>query len=172
MGPDWIVQEMKDSGFRGRGGAGFPSGLKWSFMPKNSDGRPQFLVINADESEPGYLRGTHEIMRKDPHKLVEGCLIAGYAMRASAAYLYIFAGNILMRRWSWTRRSHEAYAAGFLGQTRAIAAMISTSTSTRCWCLHLRRGDGLDRVAGRQARENHVKPPIPGERPASGARRR
>lgn len=53
MGPDWIVQEMKDSGLRGRGGAGFPSGLKWSFMPKNSDGRPSFLVVNADESEPG-----------------------------------------------------------------------------------------------------------------------
>lgn len=53
MGPDWIVQEMKDSGLRGRGGAGFPSGLKWSFMPKNTDGRPSFLVVNADESEPG-----------------------------------------------------------------------------------------------------------------------
>ena len=53
MGPDWIVQEIKDSGLRGRGGAGFPSGLKWSFMPKNSDGRPSFLVVNADESEPG-----------------------------------------------------------------------------------------------------------------------
>merc|ERR1712091_424890 len=74
MGPDWIVQEMKDSGLRGRGGAGFPSGLKWSFMPKASDGRPSFLVINADESEPGTCKD-REIMRKDPHKLVEGCLI-------------------------------------------------------------------------------------------------
>lgn len=53
MGPEWIVQEMKNSGLRGRGGAGFPSGLKWSFMPKNTDGRPSFLVVNADESEPG-----------------------------------------------------------------------------------------------------------------------
>ncbi|KAH8075541.1 FMN binding protein [Aureococcus anophagefferens] len=68
MGPDWIVQEMKDSGLRGRGGAGFPSGLKWSFMPKASDGRPSFLVINADESEPGTCKD-REIMRKDPHKL-------------------------------------------------------------------------------------------------------
>merc|ERR1719157_513457 len=88
MGPDWIVQEIKDSGLRGRGGAGFPSGLKWSFMPKVSDGRPSFLVVNADESEPGTCKD-REIMRKDPHKLVEGCLLAGYAMRARAAYIYI-----------------------------------------------------------------------------------
>merc|ERR1719232_818235 len=85
MGPDWIVQEIKDSGLRGRGGAGFPSGLKWSFMPKASDGRPSFLVVNADESEPGTCKD-REIMRKDPHKLVEGCLLAGYAMRAREAY--------------------------------------------------------------------------------------
>ena len=82
------VQEIKDSGLRGRGGAGFPSGLKWSFMPKNTDGRPSFLVVNADESEPGTCKD-REIMRKDPHKLVEGCLLAGYAMRARAAYIYI-----------------------------------------------------------------------------------
>merc|ERR1719512_473960 len=88
MGPDWIVQEIKDSGLRGRGGAGFPSGLKWSFMPKETDGRPSFLVVNADESEPGTCKD-REIMRKDPHKLVEGCLLAGYAMRARAAYIYI-----------------------------------------------------------------------------------
>ena len=88
MGPDWIVQEIKDSGLRGRGGAGFPSGLKWSFMPKQTDGRPSFLVVNADESEPGTCKD-REIMRKDPHKLVEGCLLAGYAMRARAAYIYI-----------------------------------------------------------------------------------
>jgi len=88
MGPDWMVQEIKDSGLRGRGGAGFPSGLKWSFMPKKSDGRPSFLVVNADESEPGTCKD-REIMRKDPHKLVEGCLLAGYAMRARAGYIYI-----------------------------------------------------------------------------------
>ena len=88
MGHDWMVQEIKDSGLRGRGGAGFPSGLKWSFMPKKSDGRPSFLVVNADESEPGTCKD-REIMRKDPHKLVEGCLLAGYAMRARAGYIYI-----------------------------------------------------------------------------------
>ena len=87
-GPDQIVDDIKASGLRGRGGAGFPSGLKWSFMPKASDGRPSFLVINADESEPGTCKD-REIMRKEPHKLIEGCLLAGYAMRARAAYIYI-----------------------------------------------------------------------------------
>ena len=77
-GRDWIVQEMKDSGLRGRGGAGFPTGVKWSFMPKQPTG-PSYLVVNADESEPGTCKD-REIMRNDPHKLVEGCLIAGAAM--------------------------------------------------------------------------------------------
>lgn len=71
QGPDWIVEELKKSGLRGRGGAGFPSGLKWSFMPKKSDGRPSFLVVNADESEPGTCKD-REIMRKDPHKVRAG----------------------------------------------------------------------------------------------------
>ncbi len=75
-GRDWIINEMKASGLRGRGGAGFPTGLKWSFMPKEStDGRPSYLVVNADESEPGTCKD-REIMRHDPHLLVEGCLIA------------------------------------------------------------------------------------------------
>jgi NADH dehydrogenase (ubiquinone) flavoprotein 1 len=82
-GRDWIIDQMKASGLRGRGGAGFPSGLKWSFMPKQSDGRPSYLVVNADESEPGTCKD-REIMRHDPHKLVEGCLIAGMAMVRSA----------------------------------------------------------------------------------------
>ena len=78
-GRDWIINEVKASGLRGRGGAGFPTGLKWSFMPKQSDGRPHYLVVNADESEPGTCKD-REIMRHDPHLLVEGCLIAGAAM--------------------------------------------------------------------------------------------
>jgi NADH-quinone oxidoreductase subunit F len=87
-GQDAIVDEMKASGLRGRGGAGFPTGLKWSFMPKESDGRPSYLVVNADEGEPGTCKD-RDIMRHDPHKLIEGCLLAGYAMRAVAAYIYI-----------------------------------------------------------------------------------
>jgi NADH:ubiquinone oxidoreductase subunit F (NADH-binding) len=73
---------------RGRGGAGFPTGLKYSFMPKVSDGRPSYLVINADESEPGTCKD-REILRYDPHKLIEGSLIVGFAMRAKAAYIYV-----------------------------------------------------------------------------------
>ncbi|KRT82004.1 hypothetical protein AMK59_5954, partial [Oryctes borbonicus] len=87
-GADWIIDEVKVSGLRGRGGAGFPSGMKWSFMNKPSDGRPKYLVVNADEGEPGTCKD-REIMRHDPHKLVEGCLIAGRAMGAQAAYIYI-----------------------------------------------------------------------------------
>ena len=87
-GRDKIVEEMKASGLRGRGGAGFPTGLKWSFMPKQSDGRPHYLVVNADESEPGTCKD-REIMRHDPHTLVEGCLIAGFGMGAHAGYIYI-----------------------------------------------------------------------------------
>lgn len=86
MGRDWIVNEVKKSGLRGRGGAGFPSGLKWSFMPKKSDGRPHYLVVNADESEPGTCKD-REILRNDPHKLVEGCLVAGFAMGAHTGML-------------------------------------------------------------------------------------
>jgi len=76
------------SGLRGRGGAGFLSGLKYSFMPKKSDGRPSYLVINADESEPATCKD-REILRHEPHKLLEGALIVGYSMRACAAYIYI-----------------------------------------------------------------------------------
>ena len=88
QGRDWIIDEMKKSGLRGRGGAGFPTGLKWSFMPKQSDGRPHYLVVNADESEPGTCKD-REIMRNDPHTLVEGCLIASFAMGANAARLLV-----------------------------------------------------------------------------------
>lgn len=87
-GQDWIIDEIKKSGLRGRGGAGFPSGLKYSFMPKVSDGRPSYLVINGDESEPGTCKD-REILRHDPHKLVEGALIVGFSMRAKAAYIYV-----------------------------------------------------------------------------------
>uniref|UniRef100_W5MGR2 NADH-ubiquinone oxidoreductase 51kDa subunit FMN-binding domain-containing protein n=1 Tax=Lepisosteus oculatus TaxID=7918 RepID=W5MGR2_LEPOC len=87
-GADWILNEVKVSGLRGRGGAGFPTGMKWGFMNKPSDGRPKYLVVNADEGEPGTCKD-REIMRHDPHKLVEGCLIAGRAMGARAAYIYI-----------------------------------------------------------------------------------
>ena len=113
-GRDWIIDEMKRSGLRGRGGAGFPSGLKWSFMPKGTpDGRPNYLVVNADESEPGTCKD-REIMRHEPHKLVEGCLLAGVAMGARAGYIYI-RGEFVQERKAVERAIDEAYAKGYLG---------------------------------------------------------
>src|SRR5215472_14102270 len=87
-GRDGLVNECKASGQRGRGGAGFATGLKWSFMPKQVGERPHYLVVNADESEPGTCKD-REVMRHDPHLLVEGCLIAGAAMAANTGYIYI-----------------------------------------------------------------------------------
>jgi NADH-quinone oxidoreductase subunit F len=113
-GRDWIVSEMKASGLRGRGGAGFPTGMKWSFMPKESDGRPAYLVVNADESEPGTCKD-REIMRHDPHTLVEGCLIASFAMGAHAAYIYI-RGEYIREKEALQRAIDEAYDAGLIGR--------------------------------------------------------
>ncbi|SMH47627.1 NADH-quinone oxidoreductase subunit NuoF [Mesorhizobium australicum] len=113
-GRDWIINEMKASGLRGRGGAGFPTGLKWSFMPKVSDGRPSYLVVNADESEPGTCKD-REILRNDPHTLVEGCLIAGFAMGAIAAYIYV-RGEFIREREALQRAIDEAYEAGLIGK--------------------------------------------------------
>ncbi|HVV93413.1 MAG TPA: NADH-quinone oxidoreductase subunit NuoF [Hyphomicrobiales bacterium] len=114
QGRDWIVNEMKASGLRGRGGAGFPTGLKWSFMPKQPTGRPHFLVVNADESEPGTCKD-REIMRGDPHLLIEGCLVASFAMGATACYIYI-RGEYIREREILEAAVAEAYAARLLGQ--------------------------------------------------------
>ncbi|MCI4678450.1 NADH-quinone oxidoreductase subunit NuoF [Rhodoblastus acidophilus] len=113
-GKDWIVKEMKDSGLRGRGGAGFPTGLKWSFMPKPDPARPSYLVVNADESEPGTCKD-REIMRNDPHLLVEGCLVAGFAMGASAAYIYV-RGEFIFERERLQAAVDQAYAANLIGK--------------------------------------------------------
>ncbi|MCK0070991.1 MULTISPECIES: NADH-quinone oxidoreductase subunit NuoF [Kordiimonas] len=113
-GQDWIIEQIKESGLRGRGGAGFPTGLKWSFMPKESDGRPSYLVVNADEGEPGTCKD-RDMMRHDPHKLIEGCLIAGFAMRAVAAYIYI-RGEFFREAEALEKAIEEARAKGFLGK--------------------------------------------------------
>ncbi|XP_023599598.1 NADH dehydrogenase [ubiquinone] flavoprotein 1, mitochondrial isoform X1 [Myotis lucifugus] len=113
-GPDWILGEIKTSGLRGRGGAGFPTGLKWSFMNKPSDGRPKYLVVNADEGEPGTCKD-REIMRHDPHKLVEGCLVGGRAMGARAAYIYI-RGEFYNEASNLQVAIREAYEAGLIGK--------------------------------------------------------
>jgi len=113
-GKDWIINEMKESGLRGRGGAGFPTGLKWSFMPKESNGRPSYLVVNADEGEPGTCKD-RDLMRHDPHKLIEGCLIAGFAMNAVAAYIYI-RGEFYREAEVLDAAIDEARAKGLLGK--------------------------------------------------------
>lgn len=113
-GREWIIDNMKASGLRGRGGAGFPTGLKWSFMPKESDGRPSYLVVNADESEPGTCKD-REIMRHDPHTLIEGCLIASFAMNANACYIYI-RGEYIREKEALQAAINECYAAGMVGK--------------------------------------------------------
>ena len=113
-GRDAIIEEVKTSGLRGRGGAGFPTGLKWSFMPKKSDGRPHYLVVNADKSEPGTCKD-REIMRHDPHLLVEGCLIAGFAMGANVGYIYV-RGEFIRERERVQAAIDEAYDAKLIGK--------------------------------------------------------
>ena len=112
IGRDGVIEAVKASGLRGRGGAGFPTGLKWSFMPKEKTG-PQYLCCNADESEPGTFKD-RELMRWTPHQLIEGCLIAAYAIRADHAYIYcrgeFFEANLVL-----ARAVEEAYAAGLAG---------------------------------------------------------
>ncbi len=118
IGEDSIIEAIKASGLRGRGGAGFPTGMKWGFMPKEpKPGKPNFLVINADESEPGSCKD-REIIRHDPHKLIEGALIASFAMRARACYIYI-RGEFIREAQVLEQAVAEAYDAGLLGKNAA-----------------------------------------------------
>ena len=160
-GRDWIVSQVKDSGLRGRGGAGFPTGMKWSFMPKaNPDGRPSYLVVNADESEPGTCKD-REILRHDPHKLVEGCLLAGVGMGARAGYIYI-RGEFYNEASSIQRAIDEAYEAGLVGN--------NACGSGYDFDLYLHRGAGayicgeetalLESLEGRKG-QPRLKPPFP-----------
>src|SRR5512146_1850758 len=112
-GRDWIVNECKESGLRGRGGAGFPTGLKWSFMPKESD-LPRYLVVNADESEPGTCKD-RDILRWDPHKLLEGCVLSGAGMGCTAAYIYV-RGEFYNEAQHLQVAIDEAYEAGLIGK--------------------------------------------------------
>ncbi len=114
QGRNWIIEEIKKSGLRGRGGAGFPAGMKWSFMPKESDGRPHYLVVNADEGEPGTCKD-REIIRHDPHKLVEGALLAGFAMGVNTAYVYI-RGEFHAEALRLQTAVDEARKAGLIGR--------------------------------------------------------
>jgi NADH-quinone oxidoreductase subunit F len=114
LGRDKITEEVKKAGLRGRGGAGFGTGMKWSFMPKDSGGRPHYLVVNADEGEPGTCKD-REILRHDPHKLVEGCLLAGVGMAANTAYIYV-RGEFFREAEALQRAIDEARDAGLIGK--------------------------------------------------------
>jgi len=161
-GSDWIINEIKASGLRGRGGAGFPSGMKWSFMNKPSDGRPKYLVVNADEGEPGTCKD-REIMRHDPHTLVEGCLVAGRAMGARAGYIYI-RGEFYNEASNLQVAIKEAYDAGFLGK--------NACGSGYDFDLFVHRGAGayicgeetalIESLEGKQGKPR-LKPPFPAD---------
>jgi len=112
-GRDWIVEQVKESGLRGRGGAGFPTGLKWSFMPKESN-LPTYLCVNADESEPGTCKD-RDILRNDPHKLIEGCLLASVGMGVHDCYIYI-RGEFYNEAQRLQAAIDEAYEAGLIGK--------------------------------------------------------
>ena len=111
---EWIINEIKTSELRGRGGAGFPTGLKWSFAPKEIGKRPHYLVINADESEPGTCKD-RDILRFEPHKLIEGCLIAAYAVNAHICYIYI-RGEYLNEGKRLQQAIDEAYKKNLIGK--------------------------------------------------------
>jgi NADH-quinone oxidoreductase subunit F len=112
-GRDWIVEEVKKSGLRGRGGAGFSTGTKWSFMPKNNP-KPSYLVVNADESEPGTCKD-RDILRHEPHKLIEGALLASSAIGASKCYIYI-RGEFVTEAKILQNAIEEAYNAKLIGK--------------------------------------------------------
>jgi NADH-quinone oxidoreductase subunit F len=158
-GREWIVEEMKASGLRGRGGAGFPTGLKWSFMPKTSD-RPCYLVVNADESEPATCKD-RDILRYDPHRLVEGCLLAGVGMGANAGYIYI-RGEFYNEAVNLQVAIDEANEAGLIGK--------NACGSGYDFDLYMHRGAGayicgeetglLESLEGRKG-QPRLKPPFP-----------
>jgi NADH-quinone oxidoreductase subunit F len=120
-GREWIVDEVKASGLRGRGGAGFGTGMKWSFMPKDTGGRPVFLTINADEGEPGTCKD-REILRNEPHKLLEGAVLAAAGVGACAAYIYV-RGEFYREAEALQRAIDEAYKAGLIGKNACKAGI-------------------------------------------------
>ena len=160
LGHDEVVERIKASGLRGRGGAGFPTGLKWSFMPKEVRQRPHYLVVNADESEPGTCKD-RDIIRHEPHKLLEGCLVAGFAMRAHSAYIYI-RGEFVNESRRLQAAIDEAYDAGLLGKNAAKSGWD--------FDIYLHRGAGayicgeetalLESLEGRKG-QPRLKPPFP-----------
>ncbi len=161
-GQDWIIEEVKASGLRGRGGAGFSTGMKWSFMPKDSS-KPHYLIINADESEPGTCKD-RDILRNEPHKLLEGTAIASCAVGAHVAYIYV-RGEYFREAEILQAAIDEAYDAGFFGKK---------SEKTIGWHLdvYLHRGAGayicgeesalMESLEGKRGFPR-IKPPFPAQ---------
>jgi len=159
-GREWIIQEVLTSGLRGRGGAGFPTGRKWSFMPPHTDETHCYLVINADESEPGTCKD-RDILRFEPHKLIEGALLAGFAIGAHTAYIYI-RGEFYQEAEHVEAAIAEAYEAGLLGKNAARSGWD--------FDLYVHRGAGayicgeetalLESLEGRKGMPR-LKPPFP-----------
>ncbi len=112
-GPEWIIAEMKASNLRGRGGAGFPTGMKWSFVPKQSE-KPKYVLVNGDESEPGTCKD-HLIFLHDPHAVIEGCIVAGLAVGAKTGFIYL-RGEYRYLLTIMEKAIADAYAKGFLGK--------------------------------------------------------
>jgi NADH-quinone oxidoreductase subunit F len=160
-GRDWIVEQVKESGLRGRGGAGFPTGLKWSFMPKEIN-RPTYLCVNADESEPGTCKD-RDILRNDPQKLIEGCLLASVGMGVHTCYIYI-RGEFANEAKRLQAAIDEAYEAGLIGK--------NACGSGWDFELYLHRGAGayicgeetglLESLEGRKG-QPRLKPPFPAQ---------
>ena len=164
MEPDAIIEAVKDSGLRGRGGAGFPTGMKWGFIPQDNP-KPKYLVVNADESEPGTCKDI-PLMMASPHTLVEGVIISSYAIRANTAFIYI-RGEVL----HVIRRVQRAVAGGLRrrpprqGHPR-LRLRPRRRRARRRRRLHLRRGDRAARVARGPPRPAAAAPAVPrGRRP-------
>lgn len=161
MSPDDIISEMKKSNLRGRGGAGFPTGMKWGFIPKQS-AKPKYLVCNADESEPGTFKD-RDIMRYTPHLLIEGMIIGGHAIGSHVGYIYI-RGEYTREAKLLNQAIDEAYAKGFLGK--------NILGSGFDFDLTVHRGAGayicgeetalLNSLEGKRG-EPRVKPPFPAQ---------
>ena len=159
MDQDAVIQMVKDSGLRGRGGAGFPTGVKWGFIPQG-DGKPHYLVVNADESEPGTCKDI-PLMLATPHAMVEGAIIASYAIRANRAFIYV-RGEVL----HVLRRVHhavaEAYEAGYLGEN-ILGSGFNLDITVHAGAGAYECGEEtalLDSLEGRRG-QPRLKPPFP-----------
>ena len=152
MTPEAIIDELKASSLRGRGGAGFPTGMKWSFVPRNT-GKPTYIICNSDESEPGTCKD-RLLMENDPHQLIEGMLIAGWTIKSNKGYIFI-RGEYRYLIEIVDRAIAEAYERGYLGQehSRLRLGFRSLHAHGR-GRLRVRRRIGAARIAGRQARHS------------------